>query len=274
MRTLPREEVALSPALLPQLQTEEAIIQRWNTEMRFAVGGALDRIKTKSLWRATHRSWSDYLTDRWSWSRSWADRMIRAAATTKLVIDQAPVTERGALGAVLSNVDVVAELANAPPGRELELARAVLATAAGKSVTAEAVRTQVKRMTARSVDLVPAKKLPPLSETEVRTRAAEHAELMLGLKRAVTNLREAYEESSSQPWGRYLRSDNPGSLTSRTWNAFTELFDTIKFAAPYALCPCKGTDSQCPRCAGLGWISLLVFQNLLPSDRAKSTTLD
>lgn len=109
-----------------RLEQLEATIERGRKTF-VEVGLALAEIRDARLYRPAYATFEDYCRERWNWSRSYAHRIIEAAATSEtLPMDQRPETESQAR-----------ELARIEPERRVEVLNQ--ARTNGK-VTAAAIR--------------------------------------------------------------------------------------------------------------------------------------
>jgi hypothetical protein len=126
VRSLVQRHALVGGARPSRLQELEVTIERGRKTF-VEVGLALAEIRDARLYRYQYATFEDYCRERWNWSRSYAHRIIEAAATSEtLPPDQRPATESQAR-----------ELARIEPERRLEVLNQVRAT--GK-VTAAAIR--------------------------------------------------------------------------------------------------------------------------------------
>jgi hypothetical protein len=75
-----------SSAIKDELVQLEAVIAN-GLQTYIDVGQAMLRIKEGKLYRLSHPSWADYLTQRWATSEQQGDRLIFAAQVAKQMID-------------------------------------------------------------------------------------------------------------------------------------------------------------------------------------------
>jgi len=109
-----------------RLEQLEATIERGRKTF-VEVGLALAEIRDARLYRPEYATFEDYCRERWNWSRSYAHRIIEAAATSEMLpLGQRPETESQAR-----------ELARIEPGRRIAVFNQVRTN--GK-VTAAAIR--------------------------------------------------------------------------------------------------------------------------------------
>jgi hypothetical protein len=78
-------------------QLEEIITRNLPSKAQFIQAGeALKAIRDGKLFRPKFKTWTEYVKERWGFSRQYADRLIKAADFASTVVDKPP-TEREAL---------------------------------------------------------------------------------------------------------------------------------------------------------------------------------
>lgn len=83
---------ALLAAEASELAQHEAVIERGLTTF-FAVGRALQAIREKRLYRASHTSFEAYMRERWGMTKTRAIQLIGAAQVVENLADSAPANE-------------------------------------------------------------------------------------------------------------------------------------------------------------------------------------
>lgn len=76
----------LSASELNELAAAESVIQRVVTSFREG-GEALAKIRDQRLYRMTHKTFEAYCRDRWGFSKTQANRLIQAKATSDILVD-------------------------------------------------------------------------------------------------------------------------------------------------------------------------------------------
>lgn len=130
---------ALSATERQELARHEATIER-GMQTFMEVGQALAAIKAGKLYRETHRSWEQYVRDRWEFDQSYAHRLIEAVSVVENVTP---------LGGVLpANEAQARPLVTLPPDEQQETWRRVQERANGDKITGKIVAETAREVAA------------------------------------------------------------------------------------------------------------------------------
>ncbi len=119
----------LTPAERKTLTHHEAVIEK-GQQTFVAVGNALAAIKEGKLYRATHKTFSEYCEARWGFGRNYANKLISSAAV---------VTEMGTNVPIPESEGVAREVARVPAEKRGEVWEKAVSQSGGKP-TARDVR--------------------------------------------------------------------------------------------------------------------------------------
>jgi len=148
-------------ALTHQEQTElkklESVIER-NLTAFYEVGRALLRIRDGRLYRATHRTFESYCSDRWGFARNYANKLIASAAVLENLGTIVPKSEKVSQSTLKEEIPLpktetqVRPLVKLEREKQREVWKKAVETAPFGKVTAKHVASVVKDVVNKEPD--------------------------------------------------------------------------------------------------------------------------
>lgn len=222
------------------------------------VGSALRQVRDDQLYRGTHKTFSAYLKDRWSWDRRRAYQLIEASEVVEKLCTMVhnsdlPTNERQARA-----------IAQAPEDKQVEVLQKgnKIAASENRKPTAKDYEKAVEEVTTGESGDVEYDDLddddeeisaPQKSKIELVMENAEVGKQILNSIRQAKKLLKAVEEV---PGTEELVSKER-SIRMHLENAES----AVSVSIPKCECPrCKGKG--CPQCGNYGWINSVLAREL------------
>jgi len=232
-----------------------------------AVGSALMQIREDRLYCESHGTFANYLTDRWQMTARMARYLIEA---NQINAD---------IGGEGTSEFQVRPLARVPSERRRDVWERAREGAGDAPVTAAHVTAAVEESlseVAADTNSVPEDEDNANSgvvDSDLRLVPAVIADvfdqtLFTDALNVLRQLTGVVNQIEGGPWGDMLIGTTEG-VTLR--NRIQEVRDTIKWAAPHAVCPyCEGSAEFCEPCHGKGWFNHQQWSNTPADIRQRS----
>jgi hypothetical protein len=243
-------EIALSKRELIDLTVAEEIIESHKKSF-LEVGAALVAIKDGRLYRATHKTFEEYLDGRWSFKKSRAYQLMSASEDRQSLSTVVDVLE------LPTNERQVRELAKAPKEKQAKVAKEV----------AEKARQEKRKPTAKDYkEAVEDLQYDDVEDDDeeiempVQISAAELAVANAAIGKKIVSAIDAAKK--------LLRAveEVPGTelLVSREKSIMRELDsarNSVLVTIPHSVCPrCHG--KCCAQCGNMGWVNSVMADQL------------
>ena len=243
-------EIALSKRELIDLTVAEEIIESHKKSF-LEVGAALVAIKDGRLYRATHKTFEEYLDGRWSFKKSRAYQLMSASEDRQSLSTVVDVLE------LPTNERQVRELAKAPKEKQAKVANEV----------AEKARQEKRKPTAKDYkEAVEDLQYDDVEDDDeeiempVQISAAELAVANAAIGKKIVSAIDAAKK--------LLRAveEVPGTelLVSREKSIMRELDsarNSVLVTIPHSVCPmCHG--KCCAQCGNMGWVNSVMADQL------------
>lgn len=239
---------------LNELHECEATIER--TSKAFVECGiALERIRSKKLYRQDFDTFEEYCQTKWGWNRQHAHRIIQAAQVKESM-------KMSPMGDKIENERQARALAEAfPEDREEVLNEA---SKSGK-VTSKSIQDAIKTVKNKQaiVELDKTGYVIPEPIVELFVRGLDEVQnLLSSISRVRSFLKKAQEDDDV-----LYREVNFSGALSHLDNSYRSL----KSAMPFAVCTsCQGHNpSKCSLCKGRGFISEFLWDTCAPVEVKK-----